>query len=132
MISSSVSTVENDNISTDHKSTKSLSKNTNKTSKKATRKVDKEISLEISDEKHEKSIEKSKSGQPLPLSFPKNVAVGIASDLKKFDVPETYDCVETLFTVKKWKELPVFIELFLFITYITLFAFRVSKWVYLL
>jgi len=126
---SSTSIVENDNISTDHTSTKLPLKNPKKTTKKATKKIDKEIPLSTFDD--EKSTDKIKNGKRLALPFPDNVAVGITSDGEKFAVPETYDCVETLYTVKKWKELPVFIELFLFITYITLFAIRVSKWYFL-
>lgn len=58
-------------------------------------------------------------------------AIGICSiSGEKFKVPETYDCLETLFTPKKWVEIPVLIQIGFIIFYIFLLAFtNTPRWV---
>jgi len=59
-----------------------------------------------------------------------NTAVGIADGVE-FNVPETYDCIETLLTPKKWTEIPVMIQLGLIIFYIFLLTTNTPKWFYM-
>ncbi len=57
-------------------------------------------------------------------------AIGLTSDGQEFMVPETYDCLETLGTPKKWKEIPVMIQwgfIFLY-SYLLMFT-NTPKWV---
>lgn len=77
----------------------------------------------------EKPTETEKPKEITKEETKKDEAVGVTSLGERFPVPETYDCVETLLSIKKWKEIPVFINVVLILLYFTLYFLRLPNWV---
>jgi hypothetical protein len=58
-----------------------------------------------------------------------DIGVCLSDKTKKFKVPPTYDCVETLIKPKKWLEIPVLLQMLLLSSYGFLYFLKLNPYV---
>jgi hypothetical protein len=59
-----------------------------------------------------------------------DIGVCLSDKTKKFKVPPTYDCVETLIKPKKWLEIPVLLQMILLSSYGFLYFLKLNPYVW--
>ena len=76
------------------------------------------------DESHTKKDEKITTKE-----VEEDIGVCLSDKTKKFKVPPTYDCLETLVTPKKWMEIPVLLQIILLSFYTVLYFLKLNPYV---